>query len=68
MSSKHIIKVLWNRTIVAGVHMCTYQTDDAAVLVVVCIKEQKLQEAVRSALRWRDVLYDCWQDGIQTLS
>ena len=64
MSSKHIIKVLWNRTIMAGVHMCTYKTDDAAVFIMECIEEQKLQEAVRSALRRRNVLDDRWQDGI----
>ena len=44
--------------------MCTYKTDDAAVLIVVGIEEQKLQEAVRSALRRRNVLYDRRQDGI----
>ena len=64
MLSKHIIIPIQDCAVVGGVYVCTYKTDDAAVLIVVCIEEQKLQEAVRSALWWRNVLYDRRQDGI----
>ncbi len=45
--------------------MRAYQTDDPAVLIMVGIKQQELEFAIRSACwRW-DLLYDCRQDSIQ---
>lgn len=50
-----------------GMHVRTHKADDAAVVIMVGVEEQKLQQAIGSALWRRNVLYDCWQNGIQTL-
>ena len=46
--------------------MRAHQADDPTVLIVVGVKEQEFQFAIRSACRRRNLLYNGWQNSVQS--